>query len=195
MYCGNCGKTIKGNESFCPYCGEKVIHNEYMLGFWDLLGGKTVSVDTEKEETQPDPEPVSVELMPEVQKITEKKSGLKDKAIMVFLAVILLLTCAGGYFIITQNRVIKELEERINELEQTEDDTDDMGEEEAADEDTTDGMETAPEDSSSEISDTDESGQTEDEETSGEDDEEGVNNESAEPGQTEEEPAADDTVD
>lgn len=24
MFCKNCGKEIKGNEKFCPYCGQAV---------------------------------------------------------------------------------------------------------------------------------------------------------------------------
>lgn len=32
MYCGNCGKEIKDNRKFCPYCGNKSITQENVLG-------------------------------------------------------------------------------------------------------------------------------------------------------------------
>ena len=38
MFCKNCGKEIKGNEKFCPHCGQEKPLSEF--GYRDMGKGK-----------------------------------------------------------------------------------------------------------------------------------------------------------
>lgn len=115
MYCRKCGETVKGNESNCPCCGVKLIHNEYMLGFWDISDGRKLPIVNENkcetETVQNESAPTKSDLTP----LKRQSTQLIRVIFVVLLLLIMLVLIIETITIVRQNQEIKELKERISE--------------------------------------------------------------------------------
>ena len=126
MYCKKCGNKLKGNEAVCSHCGAQVIHNEYMLGFWDLTEGKQNPEVPEKkvaESEAPIPQPpVTPQPVEDPNTVTLKLNKDIIRKLMICLLIFLLILCVGGLLIRHSMKKkddrIRELKERVQELEQ-----------------------------------------------------------------------------